>query len=174
MKRKDDAWPKRSKRQLSLVSFRASEHCARQFLRTRTLSSIGGKFYSYVVVAKTASIFLTQWPGNVRELENVIERLVVLCEHGEIGLTDLPPNISKFVSEKKFPQPTLSNKELDFRTALKQFEDKLIDEALRLADGNKAMAARMLKLNRTTLVAKLRSRTPRKATDESLSCNVVG
>jgi len=98
------------------------------------------------------------WPGNVRELENVMERLVVLCENGQISLTDLPPNICSFVSEKKIPQPTLSNKELDFRSALRHFERRLIDEAMRLADGNKAMAARMLNLKRTTLVAKLRSR----------------
>jgi DNA-binding NtrC family response regulator len=48
--------------------------------------------------------------GNVRELENVIERLVVLCENSQIGLTDLPGNIANFASEKTLPQPTLSNK----------------------------------------------------------------
>jgi DNA-binding NtrC family response regulator len=51
---------------------------------------------------------------------------------------------------------------LDFRSALKQFEARLIDDALRRSDGNKALAARMLKLKRTTLVAKLRTRTSRK------------
>ena len=56
------------------------------------------------------------------------------------------------------PSPTLTNKQLDLRSALKQFEQRLIDDALRLADGNKALAARMLKLKRTTLVAKLRGR----------------
>ena len=125
-------------------------------------------------ISKEASVYLWEydWPGNVRELENIIERLVVLCEHGEIGLTDLPPNIGKFVSEKKIPQPTLSNKELDFRTALRQFEEKLIDEAMRLADGNKALAARMLKLKRTTLVAKLRGRMPRKSDDKNLQRDI--
>jgi transcriptional regulator with GAF, ATPase, and Fis domain len=119
-------------------------------------------------ISPEASVYLWEydWPGNVRELENVIERLVVLCENSQIGLADLPANISNFASEKKLPQPSLSNKELDFRTALKQFEQRLIDEALRLADGNKAMAARMLKLKRTTLVAKLRNRSPRKADNE--------
>jgi transcriptional regulator with PAS, ATPase and Fis domain len=115
-------------------------------------------------ISEEASVYLWEydWPGNVRELENVIERLVVLCENGQIGLTDLPSNICNFVSEKKIPQPTLINRELDFRSALKQFEQRLIDEALRLADGNKAMAARMLKIKRTTLVAKLRSRSSQK------------
>ncbi len=119
-------------------------------------------------ISQEASVYLWEydWPGNVRELENVIERLVVLCEEGQIGLTDLPPNICRYASEKKIPQPTLSNKELDFCAALKQFEERLIDEALRLANGNRAMAARMLKLKRTTLVAKLRSRAAKKEHDE--------
>lgn len=119
-------------------------------------------------ISEEARVYLWEydWPGNVRELENTIERLVILCENGQIGLADLPPNICTFVSEKKIPQPTLINKDLDFRSALKQFEERLIDEALRLADGNKAMAARMLKLKRTTLVAKLRTRAPRKTEHE--------
>jgi DNA-binding NtrC family response regulator len=122
------------------------------------------KYGGAAKISPEASVYLWEydWPGNVRELENVIERLVLLCENGQIGLADLPPNIFSFVSEKKIPQPTLINKELDFRSALRQFEQRLIDEALRLADGNKALAARMLKLKRTTLVAKLRTLSMRK------------
>jgi DNA-binding NtrC family response regulator len=128
------------------------------------LEKANRKYHASAKISREAMVYLWEydWPGNVRELENVIERLVVLCENCEIGLADLPPNISSFVSEKKIPQPTLINKELDFRAALKQFEQRLIDEAMRLADGNKAMAARMLKLKRTTLVAKLRGRSQRK------------
>ena len=114
-------------------------------------------------ISEEASVYLWEydWPGNVRELENAIERLVILCENGQIGLADLPPNMGNFVSEK-IPQPALINQDLDFRSALKQFEARLIDDALRRSDGNKALAARMLKLKRTTLVAKLRTRTSRK------------
>ena len=124
------------------------------------LEKANRKYHASAKISPEASVYMWEydWPGNVRELENVVERLVVLCENGELGLADLPPNICSFVSEKKIPQPTLINKELDFRMALRQFEQRLIDEAMRLADGNKAMAARMLKLKRTTLVAKLRSR----------------
>lgn len=118
-------------------------------------------------ISEEASVYLWEydWPGNVRELENIMERLVVLCENGQIGLTDLPGNISSFVADKKQPQPTLINKDLDFRSALRQFEERLIDEALRLADGNKAQAARMLNIKRTTLVAKLHGRATRKDDD---------
>jgi two-component system response regulator AtoC len=128
------------------------------------LEKSNGKYGMAAKVSPEASVYLWEydWPGNVRELENVVERLVVLCENSQIGLSDLPPNICSFVSEKKIPQPTLMNKELDLRSALRQFEQRLIDEALRLANGNKALAARMLKLKRTTLVAKLRSLSARK------------
>jgi len=124
------------------------------------LERVNRKYNLTAKLSSNASIYLWEydWPGNVRELENVVERMVLPCENGEIGLTDLPANICSFVSEKKCPQATLSSGELDFRSATKQFELRLIDEAMQLADGNKAMAARMLKLKRTALVAKLRGR----------------
>jgi two-component system, NtrC family, response regulator AtoC len=120
------------------------------------------KYGLSVNLTQEANVYLWEydWPGNVRELENAVERLVLLCDNGQITLADLPVNICNFVSEKKIPHPTLMNKELDFRSAVRQFEQRLIDDALRLANGNKAMAARMLKIKRTTLVAKLRSREP--------------
>ncbi|MGH7887964.1 MAG: sigma-54 interaction domain-containing protein [Candidatus Binatia bacterium] len=133
------------------------------------------KYRLQTEISSQANVYLWEydWPGNVRELENVIERLVVLRENNQIGLTDLPGNIANFASEKKLPQPTLSNKDLDFRAALRQFEQRLIDDAMRLADGNKAMAARMLKLKRTTLVAKLRNRAPGKEQENERSGNSV-
>jgi transcriptional regulator with PAS, ATPase and Fis domain len=133
------------------------------------------KYNTSVEISPEANIHLWEydWPGNVRELENVVERMVVLSETGFIGLSDLPPNIGAFVSEKKLPQPRLSNKELDLRAALKQYEQRLIDEAMRLADGNKARAARMLKLKRTTLVAKLRSRRSTKEKNEEANLSLA-
>jgi DNA-binding NtrC family response regulator len=96
------------------------------------------------------------WPGNIRELENLVERLVLLSDNGVIDLKDLPPNIRSYVSEKKCPQPTLGGGQIDLRNATEQLQYRLMEEALRLANGNKSAAARMLGLKRTTLVAKLR------------------
>jgi transcriptional regulator with PAS, ATPase and Fis domain len=124
------------------------------------LARANRKYNSSVHLSPEASVYLWEydWPGNVRELENVIERMVLLCENSHIDLRDLPPNICNFLAEKRIPQPKLVSQGLDLRLALRQFEHQLIDEALRLANGNKALAARMLKLKRTTLVAKLRNR----------------
>jgi len=98
------------------------------------------------------------WPGNVRELENLLERLVILSEDGHIGVEHLPPAIRSFISEKKIPRPTLGEEGLDLNTAVEEFENRLIEEALRRTKGNKQAAARLLGLKRTTLVAKLRRR----------------
>ena len=106
------------------------------------------------------------WPGNVRELENLLERLVILTEDGRIGLENLPPNIRSFISEKKIPRPTLGEEGLDLNTAVEEFENRLIEEALRRTKGNKQAAARLLGLKRTTLVAKLRRRRGADADDE--------
>jgi two-component system response regulator HydG len=98
------------------------------------------------------------WPGNVRELENLLERLVILSEDGHITVQQLPAQIRSLISEKKIPRPALGEHGLDLNTAVEEFENRLIEEALRRTKGNKQAAARLLGLKRTTLVAKLRRR----------------
>ncbi len=99
------------------------------------------------------------WPGNVRELENLLERLVILVENDEIKLSDLPP---RFVKRKelhqvphavKFPSSGIS-----LKREMERYETELILEALKKADGVKSKAARLLGINRTTLLEKLRRR----------------
>jgi two-component system, NtrC family, response regulator AtoC len=118
-----------------------------------------------VRITREAMIYLWEydWPGNIRELENLIERLVLLSDNGVIDLKDLPPNVRSYVSDKKCPQPTLGGGQIDLRNATEQLQYRLMEEALRLANGNKSEAARMLGLKRTTLIAKLR----RKSTSSS-------
>jgi transcriptional regulator with GAF, ATPase, and Fis domain len=111
-----------------------------------------------VSIGREAMIYLWEydWPGNVRELENLIERLVILSDNNITELKDLPANIRSFVSDKKSPQPSLGSGQIDLREATEQLQYRLMEEALRLTNGNKSAAARMLGLKRTTLVAKLR------------------
>lgn len=78
------------------------------------------------------------WPGNVRELANVVERLVLLSEDGDFGLDALPESITPSKSgnyEFRLPSGGLSW-EAHERTCLQQ--------ALEIAGGTRARAARLL------------------------------
>ncbi len=115
-----------------------------------------------VTISREAMIYLWEydWPGNIRELENLVERLVILSENGVTEWQDLPANIRSFVTDKKTPRPLPSSEQVDLREATDQLQLRLMDEALRLTNGNKSAAAKILGLKRTTLVAKLRKQSP--------------
>ena len=129
------------------------------------LARFGRKHGASVTISREAMIYLWEydWPGNIRELENLLEQLVIRSENGVAEPKDLPANIRAFVSDKKSPQPTLSGGRIDLRDAMEQLQFRLVDEALRLANGNKSAAARMLGLKRTTLVEKLRRKPAARA-----------
>ena len=98
-----------------------------------------------------------QWPGNVRELENLMEMLVVMKEDGEIDVDDLPEKISRNVKPvETIGQPELTGEGLDFNRLVADFEKNLLLKALKMSGGVKNRAAKLLFLNRTTLVEKLK------------------
>ncbi len=99
-----------------------------------------------------------EWPGNIRELENLIERIVVLKESGTaITLEDLPDKIRAGCRGGGVAvKPRLSVDGIDFNEAVGSFERELILDALTLANGVKKKAAMYLKLNRTTLIEKMK------------------
>jgi DNA-binding NtrC family response regulator len=85
------------------------------------------------------------WPGNVRELENVIERSLVMCTGTQLDAGD--------IRLESAPRPRAQNENsfLPEGMTLDEYEQELIREALRRADGNKSQAARMLGLTRNAL-----------------------
>ncbi len=101
------------------------------------------------------------WPGNVRELENLIERLVILGDGGEIGLEDLPREVTAVGGARSGPQvtaPELSAAGLSLRDVVDSFESDLILQALEKSHWNKNQASKLLGLNRTTLVEKIKKK----------------
>lgn len=99
------------------------------------------------------------WPGNIRELENMIERLVVLKKSGTIAVADLPERLLQRGATSPEPQEQFirfSEQGVNLAKELEQFENRLIVEALRQANGITSKAAQLLQLNRTTLVEKLK------------------
>ncbi len=98
------------------------------------------------------------WPGNIRELENMIERLVILKKHGIITVEDLPDKILRAqpVMPREEDPISLTTGGVDLGKELEHFENRLIVEALRQANGVTSRAAQLLHVNRTTLVEKLK------------------
>ncbi|MCK4470085.1 MAG: sigma-54-dependent Fis family transcriptional regulator, partial [Desulfobacterales bacterium] len=98
------------------------------------------------------------WPGNVRELQNLIEMLVVIKEYGNIELKDLPDKIrlnSEEVAEV-ISDVEITDDGMDINEVIGQFEKNLLQKALQKSGGIKTKAAKLLSLNRTTFVEKLK------------------
>jgi DNA-binding NtrC family response regulator len=97
------------------------------------------------------------WPGNVRELENMVERLIILCEDSIIDTPTLPANLTNGTPFVQARVPaTLGEKGLSLNAMVRELEGRMINQALKQTGGNKQAAARLLGLKRTTFAAKLR------------------
>ncbi|MEN3781354.1 sigma 54-interacting transcriptional regulator [Priestia megaterium] len=99
-----------------------------------------------------------QWPGNIRELVNTVEMLVSLVENQEITEKDLPAHFRKkdtssFITEKTSDTNRLLKK---VREDILSSEKDTILKALADVNGNKAAAARILGIQRSTLYIKLK------------------
>jgi transcriptional regulator with GAF, ATPase, and Fis domain len=101
-----------------------------------------------------------QWPGNVRELENLIERLAVLSDRDLISVHELPEYIHETSARPIDASATteLPPDGIDFNALVDQYETQLINLALERTSGNKKAAAKLLRLNRTTLVEKIKKK----------------
>ncbi|MBW2569818.1 MAG: sigma-54-dependent Fis family transcriptional regulator [Deltaproteobacteria bacterium] len=98
------------------------------------------------------------WPGNVRELQNLIEMLVVMKEYGDIELEDLPDKIRLYSggTEGVISSIDIPDNGLGLNKIIGQFEKDLLRKALQKSGGIKNRAAKLLDLNRTTFVEKLK------------------
>lgn len=139
-------------------------------------------------IGKTAmeALLSCQWKGNVRELENLIQHMTVLYGGETVELEDLPEKY-RSAKTSDYPQPScgrqvpssLTGPEqlslftsdiaptaelvwtddgVDFKTMVNDFESRLIIHALKQSKGNKKEAARILHLNRTTLLEKIKKK----------------
>jgi DNA-binding NtrC family response regulator len=86
------------------------------------------------------------WPGNVRELENVLERSMVLASGRVLEASDIRLDMQL----RSKVQPATDHFLPDGMT-LDEFEQSIIKEALKRANGNKSQAARLLGLTRNAL-----------------------
>ncbi len=98
------------------------------------------------------------WPGNVRELENLIERLSVMVDGPVVDLHDLPGHIINNSTDSISSNDieTIVDNGIGFNEAVESYQKALIIYALKQTDWVKARAADLLKMNRTTLVEKIK------------------
>ncbi len=108
------------------------------------------------------------WPGNVRELRNAMERAAALCARSMIEIEQLPPECSRpgapnlastgdaAESSSDAPDlpPALAMRD-EVRRAARSLERERIIDALERCSGNQSAAARLLRISRRTLVARL-------------------
>ena len=107
-----------------------------------------------VTPAAMKSLLQYDWPGNVRELENCIARGVTLGAQAVIDVQDLPPSIraEQPTGQAMTPQDAASLS----TTALAEMEKMTILRVFEQANGDKALAGKMLGISRATLYRKLK------------------
>jgi two-component system, NtrC family, response regulator AtoC len=125
-----------------------------------------------VTPAAMKSLLHYDWPGNVRELENCIARAVTLGDRHTIDVTDLPPAIR---SEQSATNTTAQDPASLSTTALAEMERMTILRVFEQANGDKALAGKMLGISRATLYRKLkRYNIPVKPTPASAATATAG
>ncbi|MBC8876463.1 MAG: sigma-54-dependent Fis family transcriptional regulator [Planctomycetes bacterium] len=92
------------------------------------------------------------WPGNVRELRNVLERAVALTRYDKIAVEDLPEKIQNYRSSQVF----IGGDDPTELVPMEEVERRYILHVLETVGQNKALASRVLGLDRKTLYRKLK------------------
>jgi two-component system, NtrC family, response regulator HydG len=90
------------------------------------------------------------WPGNVRELRNVVQGMVIEAEHPTLGMEDLPEAFRSTTDIVPVSAPSFAG------LSMAEVERLHIMNTLRLTEGNREKAARILKISPRTLYRKLR------------------
>lgn len=118
-------------------------YLARHFV-TKLAPESGTKVTS-ITEAAIDKLMQYDWPGNVRELENVIERSLVMATGEKLDTSDIRLDMTLR------SRPVSGDFTLPAGMSLDQYEQEIIKQALKNADGNKSQAARLLGLTRNAL-----------------------
>jgi len=142
------------------------------------LSRVSG---NYSLTAEAMEVLLGyDWPGNVRELENCVQHMMAIHSGPLLHVADLPSNLQNFLYQKKSqylmaaataqpaamvsdigdsaptPMPPVSEQSYTTVVPLAELERRAIVNALEYTKGDRAVAAHLLGIGRTTLYRKLK------------------
>ncbi len=112
------------------------------------------------------------WPGNVRQLEHAVHMAYALSGDRRILFpgdfsANRPAQVARAADASANADPakiTIPNEGIDFDEVVGSFELSLLNQALTASGGNKARAADLLRIKRTTLLAKMKTFEERGAT----------
>ena len=109
-----------------------------------------GKPVSGVTTDVLGALMRYDWPGNVRELENTVQRMLILTEDKKVGIDVLPQRI---VDNK-----SVHGRALDYLSpqSLNDIEAYFIHKTLRDTNGDRALAAEILGIDKSTLWRKIK------------------
>ncbi|AQT68918.1 Nitrogen regulation protein NR(I) [Anaerohalosphaera lusitana] len=100
------------------------------------------------------------WPGNIRQLRHVIRTMVVMCDGDTLDVGDIPPDVHlvKRLSGRVEGQPDMSQDFVAQFTgrSLEEVEREHIRRTLDYTNGNRAEAAKILKIGERTLYRKIK------------------
>jgi len=98
------------------------------------------------------------WPGNVRELENTVERMVILAAGRGLAVEDLPDRLLGTQPAATAAQDVheIPAEGFFLNGVVADFEKRLIVQALEQTGGIRNRAAKLLNVNRTTLIEKMK------------------
>jgi nitrogen regulation protein NR(I) len=107
------------------------------------------------------------WPGNIRQLENVLERMILMCEGTVLSVIDLPEEISAGLATRadEAPMDDSSSMKQIVRRQTQALERGLIEKALEETRGNVTRAAEKLGLSRKGLQLKMKELGVRRSLD---------
>jgi two-component system response regulator HydG len=94
------------------------------------------------------------WPGNVRQLRNVIENMVVMSpDTDDLDVTSLPPEVRPASSGGAISTGGMNNL---VGISIEQAERELIRNTLKMTNGNREQASKILGIGERTLYRKIR------------------
>jgi len=127
-------------------------------------------------ISEEAVEYLQQldWPGNVRQLEHAVQMAfamsgdrALLCPNDFLARKPvIAERIIDGSSSREATPIRVTQQGLDFDEVMSGIELSLLNQALVLSGGNKARAADLLKIKRTTLLAKMKSLAERAGSPE--------
>ena len=137
---------------------------------------------NYSMTAETLEVMLSyDWPGNIRELENCVQHMVAISSDPLLHIANLPSNLQNHIAQKKAQYLTATaavgaRPTAEYATSgenggasagfepqpvpavipLAELEKRAILNALEYTRGDRALAAHLLGIGRTTLYRKLK------------------